>query len=504
MATVDASIPLQAKKPDALGKLSDLLQLQTQMAGVKQARAAAQQEQQTAKQRAGLAEFDWQSLNGDDGTIDMNKVATSDLQKAAGDQYPAVLQSLLSAKQQGLQAKQAIIGLNEAQRGAFGQMLGALRSDEDVAKDTPEGRQKVGQAVGQFAQMFGQEVEPVIKAYAPILAKAPPGKLGQIIQNIQMQAMSAADQVTKQTPQYQQVNVGSTLERQQTNPLAPGGVDIPQSRALGIGPGEQEVETTDQLGNKYIITRDKAGNIVRTRPLDGGGGGTGGTGGTGGGPARFGPGERQSIEQQAEANFQDINATRIAANLAPQQLDQIDKAIDISKQVNTGGGGAFASKRAAWESALAAFIPGLESAADDATKLQLLDKYAERIAADSARVLGANATTDAARESITRQNANIGYTPKAIQDVLQYAKAQTMAMASKGDALENWLKKEGNGITKQHEFQAAWRQAYDPLIYQLEAATPEERRKMVEKLSKPQAAELARKRAALRELGAIK
>lgn len=502
MATIDASIPLQARKPDALGKLSDLLQIQQQQTALRTAKAAAQQEEQTAKQRAGLAEFDWQSLVGDDGTIDMNKIPTSGLEKKAGDQYPAVLQSLLAAKQQGLQAKQSIIGLNEAQRGAFGQMLGALRSDEDVAQDNPQGRQKVAQAVGQFAQMFGPEVEPVIKAYAPILEKAPPGKMGQIIQNIQMQAMSAADQVNRQAPNWEQRNTGGALERVQTNPLAPGGVQIPEKMPLSISPSEREAVVPNQIGQQDVVSRAPSGQVIGSRPLTASP--SSGTGSATGGPPRFGPGEIQAIEQQAEANFQDINATRIAANLAPQQIDQINKALDISKQVNTGGGGAFASKRAAWESALAAFIPGLESAADDATKLQLLDKYAERIAADSARVLGANATTDAARESITRQNANIGYTPKAIQDVLQYAKAQTMAMAAKGDALESWLKQEGNGITKQHEFQAAWRQAYDPLIYQLEAATPEERRKMVEKLSKAQAAELARKRAALRDLGALK
>lgn len=500
MATVDASIPLQVKKPDALGKLSDLLQIQSQMAGVKQARAAAQQEEQTAKQRAGLAEFDWQSLVGDDGTIDMNKIPTSGLETKAGDQYPAVLQSLLSAKQQGLQAKQAIIGLNEAQRGAFGQMIGGLRSDEDVVKDTPHGRQRVMQEVARFGQMFGPEVAPIIKAYAPILEKAPPGKLDQIIQNIQMQAMSAADQVAKQTPQYQQVNTGSSLERQQTNPLAPGGVDIPQSRALGLAPGEQEVETTDQLGNKYILTRDKAGNIVSTRPL-GGGGGTGTGGGGQGGPARFGPGERQSIEQQAEDNFKNVSANRMAASKAPQQIDQIRKARDLSKITKTGN---WSQERAKIESGLAALIPGLSAANDDATNLQLLDKFAERIAADSAQVLGSNASTDQARDSIHRQNANIGYTPGAIQAVLDYAEAQTLAMSAKGDAQESWLKSEGNGITKQHDFETKWRQSYDPLIFQLEAATPEDRRKMVEKLSKPQAAELARKRAALRDLGAIK
>lgn len=477
-AGIDASIPLSGKRPDMLGKMSDLL-------GVQRQQVALRSESQTQRQREGIAKFDVQKIIGDDGTIDLNKIPDSGLREAAGDQFADVLQQYAGIRQQQLQAKQALVTLNDAARGSFGEMMGALRSDPDVAKDTPAGREKVSQAFGQYAQMYGKDVEGVLKAYAAPIQNAPPGKIAQVLQNIQLQATSASDQAGRQAPQY--TNTGAQL--QQMNPYAQQG-QAPSNIPLTISPGEQSSVMTDQLQNPFEVRRDPRGNITQARPLEG--------------PARFGAGEKMTIEQQAEQNFANVNANRIAAQLAPQQLDQINKALEISKDVTTGGGADWATKRAKYESIIGGFVPGLKDAADDATKLQLLDKYAERIAADSARVLGANASTDAARESITRQNANIGYTPKAIQNVLQYAKAQTQAMAAKGDAQEAWLKSEGNGITKQHEFETKWRQAYDPRVFQLEAMDEKAQDEYAKKLSTAEKRELAGKLKALRELGAMK
>lgn len=473
---IDASIPLQVKKPDMVGRITDLLGMQRQQ-------VALQSEKQTQTQRSNLASFDVSKVIGADGTIDLNKIPGSGLREAAGDQYPEVLQQYMTVRQQQLAAKQSLVQLTDAQRNSFGEMMGALRSDPDVAKDTPAGREKVVQAFAQYAEMYGKDAESVLRAYAPPIQKAPQGKLGQVVQNIQLQATSASEQASRQAPQY--TNVGSELK--QTNPYAQPG-QAPDSIPLGISPGEQAAPATDQLGNLFIQKRDARGNITGYEPVQG--------------PARFGVGERQSFEQQAAANFENIEANRIAARQAPLQLDQIKKAREISKSVDTGK---WAADRAGIESGLASIIPGLSAAQNDATKLQLLDKYLERIAAESARVLGANATTDAARESIARQNASIGYTPQAIQDVLQYAEAQTIAMAAKGDAQEAWLKKEGSsGITKQHEFETQWRQAYDPRLFQLEAADDKQREAIGKKLTTAEKKELSAKLKALRELGAMK
>lgn len=479
---VDASIPLSVRKPDSFGKLSELLNMQRQSIGVQADKTALASAQQSQRQREGLASFDWSKLTGDDGTIDLNRVMDSGLREAAGDQFPQAMQQAAQIKQQQLAAKQTLIGLTDAQRKSFAEMAGALRSDPDVVNGTPEGKQKVEQMLGQYITMYGPDVENVVKAYAAPLMKAPPGKAGQVLQNIQLQATSASDQASRQAPQYQ--STGGELRN--VNPYAQTG-QAPSSIPLTIAPGQQSQIGQDQIGNPMEVRRDPRGNILGATPLAG--------------MPSFGPGERQSLEQQAESNFRNVEANRIAASLAPQQLDQIDKALKISEGVSTGGGD-LARARAKWESAIASVLPGFDTAVDDATKLQMLDKYLERIAADSARVLGANAATDAARESIARQNASTGYTRDAVQSVLEYAKAQTMAMAAKGDAQERWLK--DNKIVNQHEFETAWRQAYDPLLFQLEAMPENKQKEAAKKLSPEQRATLREKLKLMRDLGAMK
>ena len=117
-------------------------------------------------------------------------------------------------------------------------------------------------------------------------------------------------------------------------------------------------------------------------------------------------------------------------------------------------------------------------------------------------MLGVNARTDSERESIHKQNANIGYTPKAIQAVLSYAKAQTLAMEAKGNAQEAWLSG-GNKVTKHHEFETEFRKAYDPRIFQFEVMSDSEKEKFAKSLSKEDRKEIAEKTRKLIELGAL-
>lgn len=87
--------------------------------------------------------------------------------------------------------------------------------------------------------------------------------------------------------------------------------------------------------------------------------------------------------------------------------------------------------------------------------------------------------------------------------MLRYAKAQTLAMQAKGDAQEKWLGQQGNGITKQHEFETKFRQAYDPRVFQFEVMAPKEREAFLQSLSKEERKTLKQKTQALIDLGAI-
>lgn len=470
-------VGLGVEPPNTIAKLSQIL-------GMRQQRAQTESAEQSQRQRAALAAYDFSKHVGEDGTVDLNSLTTDpELRAAAGDQYLEVLSHAATAKQQQLEAKSKLYSLRGDQVSGLGQMITPLLSDPDVAQDNEKGRQKVNEAWMQYGQLYGDEALPVLRTFAAPLKNAPPGKMSQALRMIQMQALDVEKQRQARLPEL--VNRGGSLVNVNPDVSTQAPTEIP----LTLPPGAQQVVGTDQLGNKYIEYRDPRGNVIGTSPLGGGAGG----------PARFDVGERQSFEAQANQNFENVTANRQAASMAPQQLDQIDKALALSRDVSTG---AWASKRAQIESGLGSLIPGYQGM-DDASKLQELDKFAERIATDASRVLGVNARTDAERESIHKQNANIGYTPQAIQAVLQYAKAQTMAMEAKGNAQEQWLKKEGNGITKQHEFETAFRQAYDPVIFQIQAAEPAERKKIVESLDAKEAASLKEKRAKLRELGAL-
>jgi hypothetical protein len=479
---IDASIPLQAKRPDVMGRLSELTNMQRQSLAVQADKVALRSAEQSQGQREALAKFDWSKLSGSDGTIDLNKIMDSGLRDAAGDQFPQVLSQAVQIRQQQLGAKQTLIGLTDAQRKTFAEMVGALRSDTDVVKGTPEGQAKLNDSLRQYVTMYGPDVENVVKAYAGPIMNAPPGKLGQVLQNIQLQATSASEQATRQAPQY--TNTGGML--QQTNPYAQPG-QAPGSIPLTIAPGQQETITTDQAGNPIAIQRTPRGAIAGAQGIPG--------------ITQYRPGEVQSETDQALTNRQIIKANRQAADVIGDQLYSINSAMKLADDLKTGGGTDFARKRANFESGIAAFIPGFDTAVDDATKLQLMDKYLERVAAASSQITGAPDATDAARASISHQNASVGYTPDAIKNVLSFAKAQAMAVKGKARAQELWL--EDNNATDAHKFESKWRESYDPKIFMLEASSEAKQREMIKNMTSEERAEVKAKLKVLRDLGAL-
>src|SRR5262245_47172107 len=150
-------VGLNAQAPDFMGKLSNLLTIrhqQTQLAS----------EQQSLRQRQALASYDWNEHIGEDGTLDLESVVRDPkLRAAAGDQYQDVISKAVAGKDSQLKQKATLLGLRDAQRNSFAEMVGALRSDKDVADDNEKGRQKVNQAIAQWAEMQGDDVLPVLR-----------------------------------------------------------------------------------------------------------------------------------------------------------------------------------------------------------------------------------------------------------------------------------------------------------------------------------------------------
>lgn len=493
----DNTIALQAKAPgisDTMGAVSSILgvkQQRQQLQASQMANANSQislQERQKVQQILSTgSDLDGTPLKESDGKPDYDKLIAA-ITKAApttGQQY---IQPIQQTKSNQIALSKSAADLTETNRNAVsGIVRSFINNPQAKAKDVQDALDAYG--------LQNPSAVPVIHYAGNLLnhldSAQDPAKKNEMLLHLAQSFQPAGTTASQQQPSTSAISTGGETNIEQINPQAPGGIKSQDKLQNTLSPGQQDTVLTDQLGNQYRLQRDAKGGITGVAPVP--------TSGSTG-PAKFGPGERGALEQQANTNFSNVSANRVAASQAPQQLDQINKAIDLSKNVTTGK---WAAEKAGLESGLSVIIPGLDHAGSDATKLQLLDKFSERIAADSNKVLGANASTDAARDSIHRQNANIGYTPEAVQSVLKYAKSQTLAMQAKGNAQEQWLKQSGNGITNQHDFETKWRQAYDPVLFQLEAADSAERKKIIQGLSAQEAASLKGKREELRQLGAI-
>jgi hypothetical protein len=497
-SNIDSSIPLQAHVPDVFGRLNQVLSAKRQSQAAQQGKIDLDERKAVAEVISSGKGPDGQSILDDNGDPDPDKLGPV-IARVAPTTGQAIMQQVQATHQNKIALQQSAGQLANEQRDA---VSGIVRS---AINDPNAKAEDLSNALEGYAAQNPAAVGAVHyaqKLLAHVDGIADPKQKAAFLNRLAVELQPAGTTSAQQQPSVQGVNTGAQTVFTQTNPQAPGGVQSVGGLNAELRPGEQETEKTDQLGNKYIEIRDqKNGRVIGTKDVPRGTSGAGGPSGPG--PSTFGPGQLDALKAQSQKNFENVSSNRTAASLAPQQLDQIDKALAISATVTSGG--SFTAKRADFEAAISSIVPGFGSAKDDATKLQLLDKFSERIAADSARVLGANASTDAARDSIHRQNANIGYTPEAIRSVLEYAKSQTIAMQGKGNAQEKWLKQPGHDITSQHDFETAWRQAYDPMIFQMEAAaeTPNVVRKLISGMTPAEAKELIRKRDVLRQMGAL-
>lgn len=269
---------LQSKKIAIAKQQQDL---QTGMALQQTARAQAQQETQTANQRSAIANvmqnFDPTQHVGSDGTLNLDAVLTDPkLRAAAGDQFPAVAKQFADIKNTQLDAKSKLASLNGELRGQFTSAIGSLASDPDVQAGNPAGAGKVQEAVNNFAQTGGPDAARVAAAYAPVLQHAPPGKLGSILQNIQLQATDASRQADLQNPQPISNAAGQNINRNkrtgaETAPeLGPGVTNPASSTVAGatnrqVSTGNADVDTANQV---VAGQRDAKANIDLTKRID--------------------------------------------------------------------------------------------------------------------------------------------------------------------------------------------------------------------------------------------
>lgn len=450
-------VGLGSQQPDMLGRLSQLLTIQGQKAEV----AGAQQSQ---RQRAALAQYDWNKHLGEDGTLDLNTLNDPELQAAAGDQYLQVLSNAVAAKTAQLESKRTLVALRNDQREAFAELMGGLRSDQDVAEDTDKGRQKVTQAMIQFGEMYGDDVLPVLQSYAAPLQKAPKGRMSDALRAIQLQAHSASQQLAAQAPAY--AATGSKLT--QVNPNAAAGKDL----TLDLPPGFEIVQ--DMTGAKFAVN-PQTNKVI---PV-----------GTGGASPSAPPGQtfRQPTyagqEHDIQVQQQEVANTRSAADQAPSNRNIFQHVLKLADDTNTGPLVSFLQNTAI----------GGQVFGDN---YQELGKYLEKNAIANMTAMG-GPPSDARLSAAVAANGSTKFNPKALRAVTQFNYATNTGLERYRQGMDKAVGTKNPDYGQLPAFKAAWAANFDIDAFRLENAVADgdtdEQHAILKSLTPARRAEVAKK-----------
>lgn len=425
-----------------MGKLGQLLNLRA-------AQAQAQQQQQTATQRKNIAAYDWNKHLGEDGTLDVESFARDqDAPVIFGDQYIDYLQKAAVAKQTQLAQKSTLLTLRSEQRKALAESLGALRSDKDVAEDTPEGRQKVNDELIKFRLTYGDDVQPVLEAYGGGLAKVPKGRMSDALKAMQLQAFSAEQQANAQLPQY--TSTGRVLKNVNPN-AAPGSApDI----GLELSPGTAIV--TDANGRQYQLNTQ----TNQVTPI--------GTGGSGGGrqPAPSAPPNAptftQPVPQQKELE-EHVSTTRKADADYGANRHVNDEILRLSADTSTGPGSSL------WHTGALGKITGTFGG-NAAADYQKIGAYLDRQAAMSASQMGLP-ETNAGLQTAANLSGTTDYTPAALQTKVKLTDAMVEGAHQYRKGLDKVVGTGANqDLSKLQDFRAQWADNFDPNVFRVENA----------------------------------
>lgn len=442
------SVGLQSQPVDAFGKISQLLQIKSQQQALRGQKAEVQMTEQTARQKAALASYDWNKHIGQDGVIDLNSLSDPELRAAAGDQYLDIVSKAVGAREAQLQTKRTLFALQGDRIEALGNITGALLSDPDVADDKDgKGIQKVNQALQQYYELYGDDVLPVIAAYAPQLKSLPPGKLPGALRNIQLQAMDVSQQKAAQAPEYV-ARGGSAVN---VNPAV--GAGVPQEIGMTLPPGASIV--TDAKGAQYVL--DPQTNQVT--PVGQGRGGKGGRGAPLGTPPNA-PAFQQPTYIGQGADIEraqtEVDQTRqVAANVG-QNRNINQKILKLSKETSTGP--------------LASFLQstriGGQAFGDN---YQELSKFLEKNAIANMQAMGGPGS-DARLEAATAATGSTKFNREALQAVTKFNDATNTALEQYRSAMDKAVGTKNPDYTALPEFKAAWAENFDVDIFRYENA----------------------------------
>lgn len=453
-------VGLQGQPPDMLGKLSQLLTIKSQQQALAGQAAQVQQEQQTARQRAAIAKYDWNKHIGEDGTIDVESVANDpELQSIAGDSYIDLMSHVSQAKQSQLTQKQTLFSLRTEQRKQLSSFVGALRSDPDVTQDNEAGRRKVNDAFIQFQQTYGtRDTLPVLEAYGPALQNAPKGHLGDALKAVELQAFDVEKLNQAQLPQY--TNTGAALKN--INPQAAGN---PEDIQLSIAPGAVAIQ--DANGRTFFVNPQDP----RAAKLVGGGA-----------PSPTSPSAAPSAptfvqpvpgQKDLETHVADVRKADSDYGLNRHVNDEL---LRLSADVRTGPG------TKAWHSAIGKVV-GL-AGGDAVADFQKIGAYLDRQSALAAQQMGLP-DTNAGLATAANLTGTTEYAPGALQTKVKLTDALVEGAHQYRQGLDKVIGTGANqDLSKLQEYRSQWADNFDPNIFRAQNALRRGDKKELEELKK--------------------
>lgn len=440
------AVGLGSKTPDMMGKLSQLLSIQAQKQALQGQSAEVAGAVQTQNQRAHLADYmknKIQSHLGEDGTYDLNSISNDpELAAAAGDQYQEVLGQMANVKSSQLAAKNSLVKLRGDQREAFGEMIGGLRSNEEVLKGTDKGKQLVNEALAQFGEMYGPDALPVLRSYAAPLQKT--GDYETTLRAIQQQTMSASAQAAAQQPNF--VSTGKKLTQVGTGaaPTADIGLEVP--------PGAQVL--TDAKGAQFLW--NPADNSVK--PVGAGGGSAPKPTDAIAPPKANGFTQPTYMGQEKDiaANQDEVSRVRAAADTAPQNRDIFKHILKLADDTNTGPLVSFFQKNAI----------GGQVFGDN---YQELAKYLEKQAIGQMQAMGGPAS-DARLSAAVAANGSTTFNPKALKAVTEFNHAVNTGLEQFRQGIDKAVGTTNADYTALPQFKADWAKNFSIDVFRLQNA----------------------------------
>lgn len=447
-SNIDPEIPLRVHAPEIFGRLSQILGAKRQQQEVAQGAIDLQERQNVQKIMASGKDDQGQSILGDDGDPDPQKLtaAISRVAPTTGQQYIQAIQTT-HANKLALQSSAGKLA-NENRDALSGIIRSQINNPDAKAAD-----------LASALDAYGHENPAAVPAihYAQKLLGPfdglDPQKKAAYLNRMAVELQPADRTAQVQNAPLTPISTGSNIELTQLQPGAVGGIQVGGTLKTDIAP---------QLGT------NAAGQTVK---IEGGGESMSVVGG-----ANPTTAQSTNLTKGATDDQTFYTQRKAEADRAPQTKNLLSNIETLASQTKTGP---YSRQVADAESFLSQRIPGFKSTGDDATKRQLLGKYVSQLLLQSYQANGAG--TDAAQAQVNQAIPDPEHmTPDAIKQASRLIMAQQMIAQSRGAIAEKYKKEHGGSTAGLMAVDSQFMQHVDPRAFEYLMLPKAERSKFMQ------------------------